>query len=559
MTTLQPEHVVSNCHVGSTTYYGIGGVAQYYSQPRSVAQLQQTLRWAKSKQLPIAVLGCGSNALVSDGHLNALVICLSELKACFWENEYTLYAEAGVSNTEISEVCLDAGRAGATWMYRMPGHLGATVRMNARCFGGEISQIAHEVFTIDTHGRLKIHTGRDVFHGYKKTLLMDAPEIVIAARLTFNTAGHREELLKQMLHCESERLSKHHFDYPSCGSTFKNNYAVGRPSGQVFDACGLKGRTVGQSQVSQFHANFVWNLGGTTAENMLTLAAQMRNTALSQENADLELEVQPIGLFTDELYTSCAMTRLGPSVPDKRQHWVGLLWHPSQAQRASQFIANDDTSKRTEVLLFEAPFLHYMRTPGKGRPELAVRLLQLSSIEQARTSPKTPFLRWETRLKEPSAHWHSLFQLSPEQPAGFIDELWNYSVSEIFFGSGDPKSTQYLEFECTPDGHWVAIAFDGPRRRSSTNPEPRENLWTDIAIEVNEECLSVTFSFAVVEPLIHNSLIKMQACLSLGGDGWYLAPHWSSSGSSECWDTQDKPNVKPDFHQPNRFWDIALW
>ena len=157
MTAPLPHCVVSHQHVGSTTYYGIGGVAEYYSQPRSVAELQHAIRWAKAQELPIAVLGCGSNALVSDGHLNALVICLSELKVCFWENDSVLYAEAGVSNTEIAEVCLDAGRNGATWMYRMPGHLGATVRMNARCFGGEISQIAVDIFTIDTHGKLKIH------------------------------------------------------------------------------------------------------------------------------------------------------------------------------------------------------------------------------------------------------------------------------------------------------------------------------------------------------------------------------------------------------------------
>jgi UDP-N-acetylmuramate dehydrogenase len=559
MTAPLPHCVVSHQHVGSTTYYGIGGVAEYYSQPRSVAELQHAIRWAKAQELPIAVLGCGSNALVSDGHLNALVICLSELKVCFWENDSVLYAEAGVSNTEIAEVCLDAGRNGATWMYRMPGHLGATVRMNARCFGGEISQIAVDIFTIDTHGKLKIHSGTDVFHGYKKTSLMDSPEVVVAARLKLNATSERADLLSHMLHCENERLAKHHFDFPSCGSTFKNNYSVGKPSGQVFDACGLKGHKVGQSQVSQYHANFVWNLGGTTAASMLTLAAHMRECALTQQNADLELEVQPIGLFPNEHFTSCAMTRLGPSVPVDRQHWVGLLWHPTQQLAPNFFEIQAKTSGSDELLLFEAPFLHYYRMPGRGRPELSVRLVQLRSLEEARKNPSLPFLRWETVLAHESDNWESIFQLRPEQPAGFVDELWNFSVSELFFGSGDPNSTHYLEFECTPDGHWVALAFDAPRVRTALSLHPRSELWSDITLERQGDCLSVTFSYATVKSVIHNSLIKIQACLSLGNDGWYLAPHWSPSGSAECWDTQDKPDVKPDFHQPHRFWDIALW
>jgi UDP-N-acetylmuramate dehydrogenase len=292
---------------------------------------------------------------------------------------------------------------------------------------------------------------------------------------------------------------------------------------------------------------------------MLTLASHMRDCALTQQNADLELEVQPIGLFTKELYTSCAMTRLGPSVAVGHQHWVGLLWHPTQQEVANPFIRQTENSKDAEAVLFEAPFLHYFRTPGRGHPELSVRLVQLSSIELARKNPNSPFLRWETILSSPAGDWNTIFNLRPNQPSGFVDELWHFSVSELFFSSGNPQSAQYLEFECTPEGHWVALAFDGPRLRSKTNPQPRSELWPGVAIEHEPDRLNVTFNYATLAPLIHNSLIKMQACLSLGDDGWYLAPHWSPSGSAESWDTQDKPDVKPDFHQPHRFWDIALW
>lgn len=101
-----------------------------------------------------------------------------------------------------------------------------------------------------------------------------------------------------MLQCERDRHGKHHFDFPSCGSTFKNNYAVGKPSGQVFDELQLKGFRSGGAEVSQFHANFVWRKSGeATAIDMLSVAGHMRQTALQQKSYELELEVQPIGLF----------------------------------------------------------------------------------------------------------------------------------------------------------------------------------------------------------------------------------------------------------------------
>jgi UDP-N-acetylmuramate dehydrogenase len=544
---------ISECeNIGAGTYYGIGGTAAYFARPRSVEDVRSCLAWARNRSLPIAVLGSGSNSLFADGLFNGVVICLSELTTCYWETEDTLYAEAGVTNTELAEICLDAGRAGAAWMYRMPGQLGATVRMNARCYGGEISQIAVQIFTIDVHGLLHIHSGGDVFQGYKKTLLMDGPEIVIAARLHFPTRAARTELLSFMENCEADRHRKHHFDHPSCGSTFKNNYTVGRPSGQIFDTCGLKGERRGQSEVSQFHANFVWNLGNATASDMLSLAAHMRERAQKLCQADLELEVQPIGLFEEPLFHACALDRLGPSVDEGAKKWVGLLWHPDHVLPSSAHVR-----ARADIVL-EAPFLGYFRTPFSGKPELLVRLVQLVPVSVARTQPEAPFLRWET-VKQTKHHvWHDLFPIQPTEAKGFIDELWNNSVSELFIAHGDPASNSYFEFECTPEGHWVAIAFDAARKRRPEHAQPSAQLWPPLPFDNDESKFSLSLPFALLEPLIHDMHLRFQACLSLGGEGWYLAPHWAPSGSRETWDSQQQPSVKPDFHQPQRFWRVAL-
>lgn len=552
MNLAAPTCIVNRQHIGTTTYYSIGGYAAYYARPRSLSELADCLKWARMKNLPIAVIGCGSNALLADQLFEGLVLTLADLTTAYWENESTLYAEAGVSNTEVAELCLDAGRAGAAWMYRMPGHLGATVRMNARCYGGEISQIATDIITMDVDGRLRIHSGKDVFYGYKKTLLMDTPEVVVAARLTLPTTATREELLSIMESCESDRHRKHHFEHPSCGSTFKNNYAVGRPSGQIFDECGLKGTRRGQAEVSQFHANFVWNLGQATANDMLSLAAHMREQALSLKNADLELEVQPIGLFSDHVVKSCALDRLGPMVEQNDSHWVGLLWHPKLS-------VTKNASQSSNRVLLESPFQGYFRTPGAGQPELFFRLVQTTSLEEASKNPSLPFLRWETHRRNTNKSWTELFPIQPSQPVGFVDELWFSSVSELFIAHGEQSNTSYFEFECTPDGHWVAIAFDGPRKRSAQHATPSASLWPGLHFSTSDKFFSVSLTYEQLHPLIHDAQIRIQACLSLGGEGWFLAPHWSPSGSQECWDTQHPPDVKPDFHQPQRFWRVALF
>jgi UDP-N-acetylmuramate dehydrogenase len=546
-----PACITSSQHVGSTTYYGIGGTAAFYARPRGLKELAECLRWAQAHALPIGIFGSGSNALMADGTFEGLIVTLAELTTSYWETENTLYVEAGVTNTEVAEICLDAGRAGAAWMYRMPGQLGATIRMNARCYGGEISQIASEIFTMDMSGQLRIHSGVEVFHGYKKTLLMDSPEVVVAARLFLPQTAPREELLGIMESCESDRHRKHHFEHPSCGSTFKNNYSVGRPSGQVFDECGLKGTRVGQSEVSQFHANFVWNLGGATASDMLTLAAHMRERAQTLKQADLELEVQPIGLFSSEVVQRCALERLGPLIPQGNAQWVGLHWHPAtkpHENHPAEFKKN----------LLAAPFQDYFRTPGCGEPELSVRLVQLKTLAEAEKNPESPFVRWETHKKNTTRAWSELFPVKPAAPVGFVDELWNSSVSELFIANAKPGATEYLEFECTPEGHWVAIAFSAPRVRKAEHIHPKGELWPDFHFEQHDEYFSVNFSYSRLAPLIHRGELLVQACLSLGNQSWLLAPHWSESGSPECWDTQHKPDVKPDFHQPRRFWRVAL-
>ena len=199
-------------------------------------------------------MGKGSNILFSDTFFPGIVISLDRMHRLFWISDDELFCEAGADNTLIAEELLESRRGGGEWLYRLPGQIGSTVRMNARCFGGEISAVTAGIQTVSLEGRLRWKTPDEVFHGYKHTSLMDNPEIVVAVLLRFPQKRPMEDIKSQMEGYEEERTKKHHFDFPSCGSTFKNNYAAGRSSGSIFEELGFKGREEGGAIVSRHHA-----------------------------------------------------------------------------------------------------------------------------------------------------------------------------------------------------------------------------------------------------------------------------------------------------------------
>lgn len=537
----------SHVPISERTYYRMGGTARAFARCASFAEARAAVLWARARGLPVAVLGGGSNSVFADGEFEGLVIALDRMSAWHWERPDVLWLEAGVTNTEVAEICLEAGRKGASWMYRMPGQLGATVRMNARCYGGEISHIVREVVTLDTRGSLRVHAGASLFIGYKNTVLMSVPEIVLGVRLALPETGDRAAILEHMLECERDRHGKHHFDLPSCGSTFKNNYAVGKPSGRVFDECGLKGAAQGEAEVSAFHANFVWNRGRARTRDMLELTARMRATALQVAHADLELEVQPIGVFDDDLYARCAMDRLGPAVDSgdvaTGGKWVGLLWHP----------AWPDASPAFPFAVFASPFFELFHTPGAGLCDVHVRVSQLRSLADARANPGAPFLEWRTSGPLDA------FPVRADRPGEFQDGLWTASVSEIFFAHADRPAESYFEFEMTPDGAWIALAFDGVRKRDGAHAVPDQALWRDVERFVDDGAFGMRFSFSRLAPLIVDGRLRLQCALSMGGARYFIAPDWKSADRpGETWDEGRAPDVKADFHQPRRFWEITL-
>jgi UDP-N-acetylmuramate dehydrogenase len=514
-----------NVLLSTVGYYAIGGRARWFASPRSIRDMTALLDWCRRLEMRVIVTGKGSNMLFSDEDFPGVVVSTGSMCRMFWISEHELFCEAGVENTDVAIELMKAGRTGGEWLFRLPGMIGATVRMNGRCYGREMSGVTNGVVTAGLDGTVRCLGREGVFLGYKETSLMKSPEIVVGVVLEFRESMDPEVIRGVMYGYEKDRETKRQFDYPSCGSAFKNSYAAGRPSGQIFESLGFKGRSVGGAMVSDHHANFIFNTGGAKADDVLRLAGMMRTAAREQAGADLDLEVQCAGSFDAALLEACGV----PSVPDGSRPgkaWAGVMGFQESA--ATSF-------PRT---LMQGPMLDYSAGDRRFPAGIDVEVVQLVPLEEARLHPDRPFIRWTTRDAS-----HTAFPLQPDAPEGaFVDRLWEFSVSELFVGGDDG----YLEFEISPGRHWVSLRFDFPRRRTLGHELLSEMAWKGFLTPfAGGDGFGMEFTCALLEPYIRDGLLPLQCCASLGGQRYGLFPWWDEPGTV-------------DFHQPDRFCHVRL-
>lgn len=280
-------------------YYRTGGRCQALYEPKDTEDLAKIVKALHETKQRYFVLGAGTNSLVMDEDWAGAVIVFSKMKALRRDKE-RLTCEAGVDNTAIAQAALQAGLGGASWMNRLPGQIGATVRMNARCYGGEISEIVTEVKAVLPDGTLKTYQLSDkIFKGYKDTLFMENGAIVAEVTLALRD-GDVAAIAEHMRFCEEDRISKGQFVHPTCGCVFKNNYAVGVPSGMLLDKAGAHSLSTDKAALNPKHANFVFNKGATSRD-ILELTLKMRELVYQTYGVWMEYEMEMLGELPSDL------------------------------------------------------------------------------------------------------------------------------------------------------------------------------------------------------------------------------------------------------------------
>ncbi len=275
----------------------IGGPARYFANARTPAEIVDLARWGAERELPLFVLGGGTNILVADGGFPGLVLrnraAAVRLEAS--GDEATLHAEAGAPMAGTARRMAGQGLAGLVWAEGLPGTLGGAVYGNAGCYGADTDSNVLDATLLLPGGATDVWSNEQLGFGYRTSALKATGAIgrpiVLEARLRL----HRDNpvrLAEQMAAIAAERRSKTPSG-SSCGSSFKN--PPGTSAGRLLDAAGLKGTRVGGAVVSDRHANYIVNLGGATAADVLRLMEIMRARVFDEFAVELEPEVEIVG------------------------------------------------------------------------------------------------------------------------------------------------------------------------------------------------------------------------------------------------------------------------
>jgi len=273
------------------TTWRVGGPAERLYIPADSADLVAFLRTLPLDE-PLLWLGLGSNLLVRDGGLRGTVIATSgALNGLVRSAAGAVRAEAGVSCARVARFCARAGLAGAEFLAGIPGTLGGALAMNAGAFGGETWSLVEAVETVDRRGEVRRRLSGDYTAGYR-SVIGPSGEWFVAAELRLTT-GDTPAATARIRRLLAERNDHQPIGQASAGSVFRN--PPGDHAGRLIEACGLKGRCIGEACVSEKHANFIINRGGARAADIEALIEQIRAEVTHRHGVRLEPEVRIVG------------------------------------------------------------------------------------------------------------------------------------------------------------------------------------------------------------------------------------------------------------------------
>ena len=269
----------------------VGGPADFYVEPVSDEELARLARFCAERAVPFFVLGRGSNLLVRDGGIRGVVVSLAHPH--FSQVEIRgdrLHCGAGA---KLKTVAIEAKRhelAGLEFLEGIPGSVGGALRMNAGAMGSATFAVVESVRFMDFNGRIFERPVAEIDVVYRSCPLLQT-HVALGAVLRGRPAA-RGEIEKTML-VSSEKRWGSQPAAPSAGCIFKNPGPC--PAGKLIDELGLKGRRVGDAEVSAVHGNFIINAGHATARDVLQLIEQIRDEARALRGLELETEVEIIG------------------------------------------------------------------------------------------------------------------------------------------------------------------------------------------------------------------------------------------------------------------------
>ena len=274
------------------TTFKIGGPADLFVEPTTMAELSFALRTIHEFDVPVTIIGCGSNILVKDGGIRGAVVSVRHMTQIMDCNDNTLCIGSGYMLKDASEFAWENGLTGLEFAIGIPGTLGGAVFMNAGAYDGEMSHVVTAVRAVDFQGNIKEYDASHLDFEYRHSVFHDNHEVIGEVIMTLKP-GDKNVIKARMDELTEKRESKQPLEFASAGSTFKR--PPGYFAGTLIEQTGLKGLSVGDAQVSHKHAGFVINTGSASAKDVLDLIAEVQRRVYDQHGVHLEPEVRMIG------------------------------------------------------------------------------------------------------------------------------------------------------------------------------------------------------------------------------------------------------------------------
>lgn len=285
--------LLANQPLAELTWFRVGGPAQVLFMPEDETDLAYFLKHLPT-EIPVMVIGLGSNLIVRDAGVPGVVIRLGRGFNDVKVEGTRIRAGTAVPDVKVARAAQEAGIAGLSFLRGIPGGIGGALRMNGGAYGGETKDALIEARGVDRQGNISVYSNADMHYTYRHC---GAPEDVIFTEALFEgQPGDRATIAAEMEKITESREATQPIKSRTGGSTFKN--PPGNKAWQLIDAAGCRGLAVGDAQVSELHCNFLINRGNATAADIETLGETVRRRVKENSGVTLEWEIKRIGVGT---------------------------------------------------------------------------------------------------------------------------------------------------------------------------------------------------------------------------------------------------------------------
>jgi len=273
------------------TWFRVGGPAQMLFMPEDEADLAYLLA-RLSADVPVTVVGLGSNLIVRDGGVPGVVVRLGRGFAGVTIEGERVRAGAGVPDLRVAQAAQEAGIGGLAFFRGIPGAIGGALRMNGGAYGRETKDVLVEARGVDRQGRVQSFSNADMGFAYRHCGIGEA--VIFTQALFAGTPGDPETIKAEMQAITQAREQTQPVKSRTGGSTFKN--PPGQKAWELIDRAGCRGLRVGEAAVSEMHCNFLINLGNATAADIENLGELVRRRVKENSGVELDWEIRRIGI-----------------------------------------------------------------------------------------------------------------------------------------------------------------------------------------------------------------------------------------------------------------------